>query len=94
MNPIDTVTFKDAALGAVGRTVINFQRLEHNLKIAARLWPHASVSDTYNQTRTAGRPEGYSRSAPIRRRVRALSAAASAGVTFRPTAILELALVQ
>jgi len=39
MNPSNTVTFKDAALGAVGRTVVNFQRLEHNLKIAARLGP-------------------------------------------------------
>jgi hypothetical protein len=32
-----TLTSKDAALRAVGRTVVNFQRLEHNLKIAARL---------------------------------------------------------
>jgi hypothetical protein len=40
MNPINTVTFKDAALGAVGRTVANFQRLEHNLKIASRLARH------------------------------------------------------
>lgn len=30
---------KDAALRMVGRTVINFQRLEHNLKLAARLGP-------------------------------------------------------
>ena len=30
---------RDAALRAVGRTVVNFQRLEHNLKIAARLGP-------------------------------------------------------
>ncbi len=28
---------RDAALRAVGRTVVNFQRLEHNLKLAARL---------------------------------------------------------
>jgi hypothetical protein len=28
---------KDAALRAVGRTVVNFQRLEHNLKLAAQL---------------------------------------------------------
>src|SRR5262245_9215205 len=28
---------RDAALKAVGRTVVNFQRLEHNLKLAARL---------------------------------------------------------
>ncbi len=28
---------RDAALKAVGRTVVNFQRLEHNLKVAARL---------------------------------------------------------
>jgi hypothetical protein len=28
---------KDVALRAVGRTVVNFQRLEHNLKLAARL---------------------------------------------------------
>ncbi len=32
-------TSKDAALRAVGRTVVNFQRLEYNLKIAARLGP-------------------------------------------------------
>ena len=30
---------KDAALQMVGRTVVNFQRLEHNLKLAARLCP-------------------------------------------------------
>ena len=30
---------KEAALRAVGRTVVNFQRLEHNLKLAARLGP-------------------------------------------------------
>jgi hypothetical protein len=30
---------KDAALRAVGRTIVNFQRLEHNLKVAARLGP-------------------------------------------------------
>jgi hypothetical protein len=30
---------KDAALRMVGRTVVNFQRLEHNLKVAARLGP-------------------------------------------------------
>lgn len=35
----DNVSSKDAALRAVGRTVVNFQRLEHNLKIAARLGP-------------------------------------------------------
>lgn len=34
-----TMTSKDAALRAVGRTVVNFQRLEHNLKLAARLGP-------------------------------------------------------
>lgn len=35
---------KDAALREVGRTVVNFQRLEHNLKLAARLRPlHGSV---------------------------------------------------
>jgi hypothetical protein len=28
---------RDLALQAVGRTVVNFQRLEHNLKLAARL---------------------------------------------------------
>jgi hypothetical protein len=33
----DPDTTKDAALRAVGRTVVNFQRLEHNLKLAARL---------------------------------------------------------
>jgi hypothetical protein len=32
-------TAKDAALRMVGRTVVNFQRLEHNLKLAARLGP-------------------------------------------------------
>jgi hypothetical protein len=32
-------TYKDAALRMVGRTVVNFQRLEHNLKLAARLGP-------------------------------------------------------
>lgn len=32
-------TSKDAALQAVGRTVVNFQRLEHNLKLASRLGP-------------------------------------------------------
>jgi hypothetical protein len=37
--PDSTVTFKDLALRAVGRTVVNFQRLEHNLKFAARLGP-------------------------------------------------------
>jgi hypothetical protein len=30
---------KDAALRAVGRTIVNFQRLEHTLKLAARLGP-------------------------------------------------------
>lgn len=30
---------KEAALQMVGRTVVNFQRLEHNLKLAARLGP-------------------------------------------------------
>lgn len=30
---------KEAALHMVGRTVVNFQRLEHNLKLAARLIP-------------------------------------------------------
>jgi hypothetical protein len=32
-------TQRDTALRAVGRTVVNFQRLEHNLKLAARLGP-------------------------------------------------------
>jgi hypothetical protein len=32
-------TSKDAALSAVGRTVVNFQMLEHHLKLAARLGP-------------------------------------------------------
>jgi hypothetical protein len=32
-------TSKDAALRAVGRTIVNFQRLEHNLKLAALLGP-------------------------------------------------------
>src|SRR5277367_5992739 len=36
-------TFKDAALKAVGRTVVNFQRLEHNLKAVARLGPLEGV---------------------------------------------------
>jgi hypothetical protein len=35
----NTLIPKDAALKAVGRTVVNFQRLEHNLKLAARLGP-------------------------------------------------------
>ena len=35
----DVFAPKDAALRAVGRTVVNFQRLEHNLKILARLGP-------------------------------------------------------
>lgn len=30
---------KDVALRAIGRTVVNFQRLEHNLKLAARVGP-------------------------------------------------------
>ena len=34
-----SATSKDAALRAIGRTVVNFQRLEHNLKLAARLGP-------------------------------------------------------
>ena len=37
LQPSDTS--KDAALRAVGRTIVNFQRLEHNLKLAARLGP-------------------------------------------------------
>lgn len=32
-------TSKDAALRMIGRTIVNFQRLEHNLKLAARLGP-------------------------------------------------------
>ena len=32
-------TSKDSALREVGRTIVNFQRLEHNLKLAARLGP-------------------------------------------------------
>jgi hypothetical protein len=32
-------TPKDLALRAIGRTVVNFQRLEHNLKVLARLGP-------------------------------------------------------
>jgi hypothetical protein len=39
----NTASFKDAALKAVGRTVVNFQRLEHNLKLAARLGPLEGV---------------------------------------------------
>jgi hypothetical protein len=39
-----TPTFKDAALEPVGRTVVDFQRLEHNLKLAARLAPLEGVS--------------------------------------------------
>ena len=34
-----TVISMDSALRAIGRTVVNFQRLEHNLKLAARLGP-------------------------------------------------------
>ena len=37
--PAHKMTSRDAALRAVGRTVVNFQRLEHNLKAAARLQP-------------------------------------------------------
>jgi hypothetical protein len=37
--PDDPNTFKDIALRAVGRTVVNFQRLEHNLKLVARVGP-------------------------------------------------------
>jgi hypothetical protein len=37
LQPSDTS--KDAALRAIGRTIVNFQRLEHNLKIAAQLAP-------------------------------------------------------
>ena len=37
------LTSKDVALQAVGRTVVNFQRLEHNLKLAARLGPVAGT---------------------------------------------------
>ena len=36
-------TPKDLALRAVGRTVVNFQRLEHNLKVLARLGPVEGV---------------------------------------------------
>jgi hypothetical protein len=32
-------TSKDTALRSVGRTIVNFQRLEHNLKLAAQLGP-------------------------------------------------------
>jgi hypothetical protein len=32
-------TEKDAAFRAVGRTIVNFQRLEHTLKLASRLGP-------------------------------------------------------
>lgn len=32
-------TSKDSALRAVGRAIVNFQRLEHNLKLAAQLGP-------------------------------------------------------
>jgi hypothetical protein len=39
----DSTVFKDLALRAVGRTVVNFQRLEHNLKSAARLGPLEGV---------------------------------------------------
>jgi len=41
----DSTVFKDLALRAVGRTVVNFQRLEHNLKIAGRLGPLEGVPD-------------------------------------------------
>lgn len=37
--PDDTNAFQDIALRAVGRTVVNFQRLEHNLKLVARIGP-------------------------------------------------------
>jgi hypothetical protein len=45
MSP-DLVATKDAAMRAVGRTVVNFQRLEHNLKLAARLGPYAGTLPT------------------------------------------------
>lgn len=38
-------TSKDAALRLIGRTVVNFQRLEHNLKLAARLGPVQGTVD-------------------------------------------------
>jgi hypothetical protein len=44
MMPNDTATPKDAALRAVGRAVVNFQRLEHNLKLAARFGPLEGVA--------------------------------------------------
>lgn len=42
----DIETSKDAAFRAVGRTVINFQRLEHNLKLAAKLGPAQGTMQT------------------------------------------------
>lgn len=39
----DTKTFKDVALRAVGRTVVDFQRLEHNLKLVAHFGPMEGV---------------------------------------------------
>jgi hypothetical protein len=41
--PDDHSTFQDIALRAVGRTVVNFQRLEHNLKLAARIGPFEGI---------------------------------------------------
>lgn len=38
-------TSKDSALRAVGRTIVNLQRLEHNLKLAARLGPLQGTID-------------------------------------------------
>jgi len=40
----DPNTFKDIALRAVGRTVVNFQRLEHNLKLVARIGPLEGIA--------------------------------------------------
>jgi len=39
----DAESWKDLALKEVGRTVVNLQRLEHNLKLAARLGPLEGV---------------------------------------------------
>ena len=38
--PDDPNTFQDIALRAVGRTIVNFQRLEHNLRLVARIGPY------------------------------------------------------
>jgi hypothetical protein len=42
-------TARDAALRAVGRTIVNFQRLEHSLKRAAQLGPLQAPAEKLQQ---------------------------------------------